>query len=135
MKRENVLPTSLMKSLINFMKFILVGGINTGITYSLYLLLLLLMPYMPAYTLSYLIGIILSYYLNSKLVFKESISWKKFIKFPIVYVVQYLISTLLLLISVDYLEISDKIALLISIVVTIPITYGLSKWVIKRNSN
>ncbi|MFC5469674.1 GtrA family protein [Cohnella suwonensis] len=109
----------------------LVGAINTGVTYAIYLLLLLFAPYLLAYSIAYLLGIIISYVLNSKLVFKESLAWSKFLKFPLIYVIQYLLNTVLLLLSVDILNINEKLALVLSIMLTTPITYLLSKRVIQ----
>lgn len=132
MKVGSAHPILSMKFLINFLKFAIVGVLNTAVTYFLYLLLLLFSSYLIAYSLAYLTGIIISYLLNSKYVFKESISPKKFLMFPLVYIVQYVMSSLLLYLSVHYLNVNERIALLISIVLTTPITFVLSKRIISN---
>lgn len=114
-----------------FVKYLLSGGFNTLVTYLLYLLLLNVMNYNFSYSISYVAGILLSYYLNSVFVFQEKISLRKFIKYPIVYVVQYLINLLLLNILIEYAGLSSKIVPIIAIVVTIPITFVLTKFIIK----
>ncbi|WP_254848764.1 GtrA family protein [Paenibacillus odorifer] len=113
------------------MKFVISGGINTLFTYLVYLLLLQALSYSMSYTISYISGIFLSYYLNTIFVFKEKVTFRKFLKFPIVYLVQYLINLLMLFVLVEYLNLSKQIVPLIVIVVTIPITYTLSKLIIK----
>lgn len=132
MKAESDRPT-LLTRLLNkqFLKFVISGGINTLVTYLVYLLLLLFLNYSLSYTVSYVSGIFLSYYLNTVFVFKEKVSFNKFIKFPIVYLVQYLINILFLYILVEHAHLSTQIVPLIVIVVTIPITYTLSKLIIK----
>ncbi|MEK5036071.1 GtrA family protein [Paenibacillus sp. FSL R7-0302] len=132
MKVESGRPTLLTKLLNKeFLKFVVSGGINTLTTYLMYLLLLLFLNYSLAYTVSYVSGIFLSYYLNTVFVFKEKMSIKKFLKFPIVYLIQYFINLLMLYILVEHLHLSTRIVPLIVVVVTIPVTYVLSKLIIK----
>lgn len=132
MKVEKDHPTLLTKLLSKqFLKFVISGGINTLATYLVYLLLLGFLSYSISYTISYVSGIFLSYYLNTVFVFKEKVLFRKFLKFPIVYLVQYLINLLMLYVLVEHLNLSKQIVPLIVIVVTIPITYTLSKLIIK----
>ncbi|MEK4519895.1 GtrA family protein [Paenibacillus sp. FSL H8-0122] len=132
MKVEKDQPTLLIRLLNKeFLKFVISGGINTLATYLVYLLLLLFLNYSLSYTVSYISGIFLSYYLNTVFVFKEKVSFIKFLKFPMVYLTQYLINILMLYVLVEHLGLSTKVVPLIVIVVTIPITYVLSKLIIK----
>ncbi|WP_405104644.1 GtrA family protein [Paenibacillus sp. FSL K6-1217] len=132
MKVESGRPTLLTKLLNKeFLKFVVSGGINTLTTYLMYLLLLLFLNYSLSYTVSYVSGIFLSYYLNTVFVFKEKMSIEKFLKFPIVYLIQYFINLLMLYILVEHLHLSTKIVPLIVVVVTIPVTFVLSKLIIK----
>lgn len=114
-----------------FIKFVVSGLINTGLTYIVYLILLKYMDYTFAYSISYISGILISYLLNSLFVFKERISFKKFLKFPLIYIVQYLINLSMVFIFVDQLKLSAQIVPIIVILITIPITYLLSKIIIK----
>ncbi|WP_436238590.1 GtrA family protein [Paenibacillus sp. LjRoot153] len=135
MKVEKGLHLLLMRFLTKtFMKFLIVGLANTSSTYTLYLLLLIYLPYTYAYTVSYLVGILFSYLLNSLMVFKQALSLKKFFEFPIVYVVQYIFNTAILLLLVENLHFNEKLSLIISICVTFPVTYLLSKKVLTKPS-
>ncbi|MEO1646494.1 MAG: GtrA family protein, partial [Chloroflexota bacterium] len=67
------------------LRYIIVGGLNTGITYLIYLLVLLFAQYIIAYTVSYVSGIVISYVLNSLLVFRQPLQWSKAIQYPVVY--------------------------------------------------
>ncbi|MEB3100937.1 GtrA family protein [Ferviditalea candida] len=115
-----------------FIKFIIVGLINTVSTYLLYLIFLKLTSYFWAYSISYILGIIISYFLNTLFVFREKTSLKKFLQFPIVYLVQYLINTFFLYLFVNVLSIRKEISPIIIIVITIPITFLLSKKIIQE---
>src|SRR5438067_1881895 len=73
-----------------WLRFVLVGGVNTGVTFVLFLALCWVMPAPAAYTVTYIAGIGLSYLLNSLFVFQTDISVRTALRFPLVYVVQYL---------------------------------------------
>lgn len=113
-----------------FFRFLIIGSFNTGVTYLLYLALLYLLPYSVAYTISYILGIIVAYILNSKIVFKSNISIKKIAIYPIVYIIQYLINIGGLFFLVDLLGVEQKIAPIIIIGVSIPITFILNKYIL-----
>jgi putative flippase GtrA len=111
-------------------KFIFVGGLNTGVAYLIYLILLIFLPYIYAYTLSYFISIFVSYFLNTYWVFKQPWSWKKLAQFPLVYLVQYFVGLLLLSILIEYFTISEKVAPLFVMILLIPLTYFLTRTII-----
>ncbi|WP_338554877.1 GtrA family protein [Paenibacillus sp. KS-LC4] len=96
----------------------------------MYLALLNIFNYSLAYSISYIAGIVISYVFNTIFVFKQPVSIKSFLKFPIVYIVQYLLNILLIYLFVEKFHISEKLALIISIFFTFPITYVLSKYVL-----
>jgi putative flippase GtrA len=104
-------------------RFIVSGAINTGITYGLYLVLLPLLGYLAAYSAAYVAGVLLSYWLNSAFVFRQPMSWRGLARFPLVYVFQYALTAMLLWLLVDTLAISERIALLAAIAVTVPATF------------
>jgi putative flippase GtrA len=107
------------------------GGINTVFTYGLYLLLDLVFSYRIAFTVSYVIGIIIAYFYNALVVFKSGLSLKKFLQFPLVYLVQYLLSIGMLEVLVQGLNINPTIAPMFVLVIVTPVTYLLSRWILK----
>ena len=111
-------------------RFLLSGATNTLVTYLLYLLLNVFLGYQLAYFLSFFSGIFLSYWLNSVVVFKVALSWKKLLSFPLVYVVQYVIGAFILRYTVAQLGINEALAPLITIVITLPITYVISRFLL-----
>ncbi|MBW6466845.1 MAG: GtrA family protein [Brevefilum sp.] len=110
------------------------GGINTVLTYGLYLLLDLVLSYRIAFTASYVIGIIFAYFFNALVVFKSGLSLKKFLQFPLVYLVQYLLSIGLLEVLVQGLNINPTIAPIFVLIIVTPVTYLLSRWILKGKS-
>jgi len=114
-----------------YASFLLCGVANTVLTYALYAMFLLLMSYKLAYSLAYICGIVVSYYLNSEFVFKEPVSLLKFLKYPAVYIVQYLLGIIILYICVDVFAISKWLAPVVVIIISLPVTFGLSKLIIK----
>ncbi len=114
-----------------FILFVLIGGLNTGITYALYLLLLQIIRYPFAYSGSYVAGIFLSYYLNARFVFGEQLSLSKALKYPSVYLVQYFLGLALLYVLIETLHLDKRIAPLAVVVITIPATFVLSRYIIR----
>lgn len=120
---------SLLKRLheFSFARFLASGAFNTLFTYALYLMLLNIINYKASYTITYIFGIFLSYILNRYFVFKSTTGSRSILLYPLVYVAQYLTSMGILWLWVDYLHLNEKAAPLIAILITIPITYLLSK--------
>lgn len=110
-----------------FLTFIGVGGINTIGTYLLYLLLLLVTSYTISYTIAYIFGIALSYWLNLKYVFKEKGSKEKMMLYPLIYLFQYVIGIFSLYIVVDKIQIPKEFAPIFVVILTLPLTYILTK--------
>jgi len=115
-----------------FVRFLLVGVTNTLFSYMLYFLLLTFLTYLPAYSITYCAGIVGSYFLNVKFVFKKRISLIGFLRFPIVYVIQYILGALLLGLLVREFSISPELAMIGVIIVTIPITFLVSRFALKN---
>lgn len=114
----------------------LVGGIlNTGATLVLYWLLLRFIHYQWAYLASYCAGILLSYLLNTRYVFRARHSWLKFILFPLVYLVIYALGALVLKVAVDYLHLPASVGPLVSIAVTFPVSFLLTKVVLQPRAH
>ncbi|WP_245204196.1 GtrA family protein [Ammoniphilus resinae] len=122
-----------MKYISNeFFRFVLVGILNTAATYIIYLLFLYLFNHNISYTIAYILGILIGYFLNSKITFRVELTLKKFIQFPLVYLIQYLINLVMLNVLIFNLDVDKRIAPLLVIIISIPITFILSKVILKR---
>ncbi|HDZ8801557.1 TPA: flippase GtxA [Staphylococcus aureus] len=118
------------------LKFIIVGGINTLNYYVVYLLLLKLLhiEYMISHITGFLVAFVISYYLNCYFVYRAKPTWRKFISFPITQIVNVSLQTVLLYVFVSWLNLPAEIAPFAGLVITIPITFVLSKWILKDSN-
>lgn len=117
-----------------FPRFLIAGAVNTGLTYLLYLGLLLLMPYVWAYSLTYVVGIGLGYAFNAYWVFKKAPSIRSVTIYPLVYGINYLLGVMMLWLFVEWMGVPEKIAPLMAVIVTIPVMYGLTRSVFQKKS-
>ena len=116
----------------HIIRYIFVGIINTILGFIFYNILLFFLSYGYALTIGYIFGISSSYLLNTMFVFKRQPTWAKFLQFPIVYIVQYLGSFIIVFLCVEYFGIGERIAYLIGVIFTIPLTFTLSRFIITR---
>ncbi|HEE9171031.1 TPA: flippase GtxA [Staphylococcus aureus] len=118
------------------LKFIIVGGINTLNYYVVYLLLLKLLhiEYIISHITGFLVAFVISYYLNCYFVYRVKPTWRKFISFPITQIVNVSLQTVLLYVFVSWLNLPAEIAPFAGLVITIPITFVLSKWILKDSN-
>lgn len=116
---------------LEFARFLLVGATNTLLSYLLYLLLLTFLAYLPAYSIAYCAGILISYFMNVRFVFKKRVSLASFLKFPIIYALQYTLGIMVLWLLVGKAGISPALAMIGAIIVTIPVTFMASRFVLK----
>ena len=112
--------------------FLIFGALNTLISYAIYLTLLAFSSYMIAYTVSHVSGIFVSYFLNTRFVFRETLRLSRALQYPIVYFVQYLVGLVLMYVLVELLHVSAYLAPFAVVALTLPVTYSLSRYVIKR---
>lgn len=112
-------------------RFMVAGVFNTLIGYVVYLFLLLALPYLVAYTGAYLFGIVFSYGLNTYFVFRQHWHWGKFFAYPVVYLLQYGFGVMAMYLLVSEARIDSRLAPLVVVVLTVPLTFFASRIVIK----
>ena len=131
MKLEKDLHILLMKFINKtFYRFIFVGMLNTIFSYIVYLICLLIMEYNFAYTISYILGILFSYYLNVKFVFSRKFTLNNALKFPLAYIFQYFCSIFILNFIVTLIPNFETIAPLIITIILTPLLYITNKYLI-----
>jgi len=114
---------------IKFVRFLLTGGLNTALTYILYLVLLSFLPYIWSYSISYVCGIFLAFMLSRFFVFKEHQGLKSALLFPFVYLAQYILGVFVVWLWVTKLSLPEYLAPLAAIALTLPLTFVLSRLV------
>lgn len=118
---------------LEIIKFVIVGGINTFNYYVVYLLLLkvLNVQYLVSHITGFIVALIISYYLNCYFVYKVQPTLRKFLQFPITQLVNIGMQTLLLFIFVRFFHINSVIAPFAGLIITIPVTFILSKYILR----
>lgn len=137
-------------ALIQFIKFGIVGVSNTVLSYVLYVIGLLsirklnLFPnidYLLAQVVAFLLSVLWSFYWNNKYVFQseqevKTLIWKKLLKTYISYSFTGLfLNSVLLVLWVQILGISDLIAPIINLFISVPINFLLNKFWAFKNDN
>ncbi|MCL2442237.1 MAG: GtrA family protein [Treponema sp.] len=126
--------------LIQFIKFSLVGLSNTLISYIIYVLLVFLgVHYIIANIIAFIIGVANSFFWNHRFVFKDETGGKRsLIKSLIKTYISYtftgvIVANFLLYILIDLFGISEYIAPLFCLIVTVPLNYILNKmWAFRQ---
>ncbi|OCA88376.1 polysaccharide biosynthesis protein [Bacillus sp. FJAT-27225] len=117
-----------------FWRFVLVGFINTFNYYILYLVFFNIfnINYMVSHISSFLLSMVGSFYMNSYFTYKTKPTLRKFLQFPLTYLVNITITTISLWIFVDILELNENLAPLLATVLAIPFTFALSKLILTQ---
>ena len=125
-------------SIVQFAKFCVVGVLNNIVYYSVYLILIYLGVY---YIISNVVGLTVSvinaYYFNNRYVFGTDGKlswWKKLLKTYISYLFTgVLLSNLLLILWIEFFHVSEVIAPILDLMITVPINFLINKfWTYKK---
>lgn len=127
-----ILSVSYKKETREFFYFLLVGFFNTSITYLVFLLLLNFLPYLASYSLTYCIGVVISYFLNARFVFGGKVCFNSFVAFLVIYVVQYVLGIATLWLLVVNADLAPRQAMVFVMGMTIPVAFLLSRFVFRN---
>jgi putative flippase GtrA len=119
-----------------FIKFGIVGVSNTLISLAIYYTFIFISKdlYNVGYTVGFVVSVLNAYFWNNKFVFKKSEegNTKPLIKTFISYGSTFLLGMVLLNVMVKHLGISEYIAPIINLLITIPINFLLNRfWAFK----
>jgi putative flippase GtrA len=120
-----------------FWRFVIVGVINTSNYYVLFLFLhnIVHFHYMAAHIISFIISMVGSFYLNSYFTYKTKPTLKKFLQFPLTYLVNISVSSGAIYIFVVLLKINESISPILASVLAIPFTFIISKIILTKETN
>ncbi|MEW1547402.1 GtrA family protein [Streptomyces tsukubensis] len=113
-------------------RFALVGAVNTGTYYGLYLLLLNVLPYVAAHILAFVLSMIGSFFLTTYFTYRTRPTWRKFFLFPLSNLTNFTVTTSGVYLLVDVLEFDDRYAPLIAAAAAIPATFVVSRMIMLR---
>jgi putative flippase GtrA len=111
-------------------KFAAVGVLNTGVYYGTYLALRLVVPYLVAHLLGIAVAMVVSFFLNCLWTFRTRPTWRKFALWPLTNATNYVVTTVGVVLLVEWLHLDQRIAPLVAAAVAIPITFLLSRRVL-----
>lgn len=118
-----------------FVRFVIVGVVNTGTYYALYLLGLYILEwhYLVAHFFGFFLSMIGSFFLNTYFTYKVKPTWMKFFKFPLTQVANTVITTGILYILVDWIHINSSYAPILAMFFTVPITFIITGKILKTS--
>ncbi|MEK4029462.1 MULTISPECIES: GtrA family protein [Bacillaceae] len=119
-----------------FIRFVIIGGINTFNYYAVYLMLHVLVGwmYMPSHVLAFLVSFVLSFFLNSYFTFKVKPTLAKFLKFPLSQAVNFTVSSLFMYVFIEYFQINSMITPILAVFVALPATFIVTSKILKKES-
>lgn len=120
-------PRKLLKQ--QMIGFTITGTLSTLIMFLLYISFNKLMNYQYSYLIAYAISVITLYFMNIQFVFHTHMSLKSFLKFPLIYLFQYLVGAVSIKILVEH-GFSITYAPLLVIIILLPITFLLNRIVL-----
>jgi phosphoserine phosphatase/putative flippase GtrA len=110
-----------------FIRFLLVGGINAalGIIFSYGIALLIGNPLL-AYALGYATSLVISYFLNAAITFKDvSFSLAQFVRFCVSYIPNFVIVFIAVYVFADVLGLYSLVAYILAAAIAAPVTFLL----------
>lgn len=114
---------------LRFIKFLLVGGVNTfSCTFFAFLCLYILPDANIAFIIGYVLSNILAYILNSIFVFPCSLSWSRYLKFALSYIPNFLCENLVVAVCYNLMGIPPVISYLLAAVIAVFVTYLCVKY-------
>jgi len=118
-----------------FTRFLATGLVNTAIGYGAYLGLLHWTSYEIAYAAAYVIGIVVAYVLNSLFVFRSPIGLRTALRYPFVYLAQYLFGAGLLYAMVGWLGFDRRWAALVALALSVPLSFLLNRIALSQRAS
>lgn len=111
-------------------RFAVVGGINTAVYYTLYLLARTVIPYLAAHLVAIFIAMVGSFFLNCYWTFQTRPTWGKFALFPLTNATNYVFTTAGVVVLVEWAGVDERVAPLLAALAAIPVTFVLSRRVL-----
>lgn len=115
-------------------RFLASGALNTLVTYALYCVLVAFLAPQAAYALVFVLGIGLAYVLNTRFVFAARMRVASATLYPLVYVVQYA-ATALLIELFTAAGLGPRLALAIALVVVTPLSFAGNRLLLGRQDD
>lgn len=116
-------------------RYLIAGVSTTAFSYLLYLALLLAWPPLPAYAVAYVAGIVWAYSVNSVWVFRGRWRWRGLAAYPLVYLLQALLSFALFALLIERWGLDALWAPLVTVAVMLPVGYWAGRAIVYTTSS
>jgi len=108
-------------------RFALVGVVNTGVYYGLYVLGLLVTGYLTAHLVALLVAMVVSYLLNVVFTYRTRPTLRTFVMYPLANLANYVLLTVGLWLLVSVMHVDERLAPVLVAVVAVPVTFLLTR--------
>ncbi|AAU22468.2 GtrA family protein [Bacillus licheniformis] len=118
-----------------FIRFAVVGVVNTLNYYAVYLLLhvLLQLNYMVSHIAAFFVSLVISFFLNCYFTFKIKPTLAKFLQFPLTQLFNLTVSSLFVYTFVNFFKMNSEAAPLASMFLTVPLTFLVTGKILKKD--
>ena len=110
-----------------FMSFVCIGVANTIICTLLSYIYSAFIEQNISFALGYITSLVISYFLNSVVTFKESLAASRFVKYIISYIPNFLIQQTVVTLCIEVFGIYKLIAYVLAAVIGVPVTFVIMK--------
>jgi putative flippase GtrA len=111
-------------------RFGIVGVVNTGTYFAIYLLLRQWIPYLVAHVCAFTLAMVGSYFLNCYFTFRTPPSIRSFLLFPMSNLANFVITTVGLYVLVQHFGMDQRLAAIPAAAIAIPITFLVAQFTI-----
>ena len=112
-----------------FVRFVVVNGVNTALYYGLYLALLLAMPYLAANLASLVVAVLVAYWLNARYAFRVEMTRKALAGFVVGQAATILLRTAVVWGLVALAGLDERLAPPVAVAVALPVAFLLTRLV------
>ncbi len=109
------------------LRFLLVGGFNTGFTYGIYCLLVIWWHPQLAWLTVVAIGLALGFYSHTRLVFNGRLGHRKAVAYTLMHLMLYALSSAVIFLAMHFALVGPRVAAAVAIVINLPINFVLSR--------
>ena len=118
-----------------FLRFVLVNVLNTGLYWGLYLLLLLVTPYLVANTLALVVAVLVAYVANARYALGVAPSRGGLLRYLVANGTTVLLRTAVVWVLVALLSLDEQLAPPVAVAVTMPAAFLLTRWAMAERSS
>ncbi|MGL4336607.1 MAG: GtrA family protein [Turicibacter sp.] len=120
-----------------FLMFGMIGAINTILQQIIYLFFIMgSVQFLLAQVLSFGLALLVSFFLNSTYNYKVKMTWRLFYDFVLANIPACVLQFVILNLLVGYLNINESIGLMVTLVITVPLSFILiSMSMLKKKTN